>query len=115
MLVEHDPPANGSRQAALLYAVGGIRELSGFDGWGTSVLGDNRSFSQDSYDFWPVPRDAIFGRTVLIYWPLDESAFLAPTLRASRGADSDYAGPACKRDFPRSAHDSGAPTEGPRS
>ena len=34
------------------------------------VLGDNRSFSQDSRAFGPVPRDAIFGRAVLIYWPL---------------------------------------------
>jgi signal peptidase I len=33
------------------------------------VLGDNRSFSQDSRDFGPVPRAAIFGRVVLIYWP----------------------------------------------
>ena len=34
------------------------------------VLGDNRSESQDSRDFGPVPRDAIFGRVFLIYWPL---------------------------------------------
>jgi signal peptidase I len=33
------------------------------------VLGDNRSFSQDSRDFGPVPRAAIFGRVFLIYWP----------------------------------------------
>ena len=37
------------------------------------VLGDNRSFAQDSRAFGPVPRDAIFGRTVLIYWPLGRS------------------------------------------
>jgi signal peptidase I len=34
------------------------------------VLGDNRIFSQDSRDFGAVPRDAIFARTFLIYWPL---------------------------------------------
>jgi signal peptidase I len=34
------------------------------------VLGDNRTYSQDSRDFGPVPRDAIFARTVLVYWPL---------------------------------------------
>lgn len=34
------------------------------------VLGDNRIFSQDSRAFGPVPRDAIFGRVVLTYWPL---------------------------------------------
>jgi signal peptidase I len=34
------------------------------------VLGDNRSFSQDSRAFGPVPRDAIWARVVLIYWPL---------------------------------------------
>jgi len=34
------------------------------------VLGDNRTFSQDSRDFGPVRRNAIFARTVLIYWPL---------------------------------------------
>ena len=35
------------------------------------VLGDNRTFSQDSRDFGSVPRNAIFARTILVLWPLD--------------------------------------------
>lgn len=35
------------------------------------VLGDNRSHSQDSREFGPVPRSAIYSRAVLIVWPLD--------------------------------------------
>ena len=34
------------------------------------VLGDNRSAAQDSRVFGAVPRDAIFGRAFLVYWPL---------------------------------------------
>ena len=34
------------------------------------VLGDNRSASQDSRVFGPVPRKAIYARIVLIFWPL---------------------------------------------
>jgi signal peptidase I len=34
------------------------------------VLGDNRSASQDSRVFGPVPRKAIFARVVLVFWPL---------------------------------------------
>lgn len=33
------------------------------------VLGDNRSASQDSRDFGPVPRGAIYARAVLVLWP----------------------------------------------
>lgn len=33
------------------------------------VLGDNRSYAQDSRSFGLVPRDAIFARLVLIVWP----------------------------------------------
>ena len=34
------------------------------------VLGDNRTSSQDSRNFGPVPRGAIFGRVLLVGWPL---------------------------------------------
>ena len=33
------------------------------------LLGDNRSYSQDSRVFGPVERKAIFARVVLIFWP----------------------------------------------
>lgn len=33
------------------------------------VLGDNRSYAQDSRSFGLVPRDAIFARLILIAWP----------------------------------------------
>jgi signal peptidase I len=36
------------------------------------LLGDNRSSSQDSRDFGPVQRNAIFGRVFLVYWPLGD-------------------------------------------
>jgi len=36
------------------------------------VLGDNRTASQDSRDFGAVPRNAIFGRVLLVFWPLGD-------------------------------------------
>ena len=43
------------------------------------LLGDNRSYSQDSRDFGVVPRNAIFGRVFLVYWPLGD--FGSPEIR----------------------------------
>ena len=34
------------------------------------LMGDNRSYSQDSRDFGPIPRRAIFSRVILVWWPL---------------------------------------------
>jgi signal peptidase I len=53
------------------------------------LLGDNRSYSQDSRVFGPVDRQAIFARVVLIYWP--RKRFGVPGYR-KRGTPP---GPAC--------------------
>ena len=45
------------------------------------VLGDNRSFSHDSREFGAVPRSAIFGRVILVWWPLKHVG--APGARGS--------------------------------
>ncbi|HEX7959503.1 MAG TPA: signal peptidase I [Terriglobales bacterium] len=36
------------------------------------VLGDHRSMSNDSRDFGPVSQNYIFGKAVLVYWPVDK-------------------------------------------
>ncbi|MFN4294860.1 MAG: signal peptidase I [Thermoflexales bacterium] len=36
------------------------------------IMGDNRSFSQDSRAFGPVTADKIVGRALLLYWPLSD-------------------------------------------
>ena len=36
------------------------------------VLGDHRSMSQDSREFGPVSQNYIFGKAVLVYWPVDK-------------------------------------------
>lgn len=47
------------------------------------VVGDNRSASQDSRQFGPVLRDAIFGRVFVVFWPLGD---LGPTEARHAGA-----------------------------
>lgn len=40
------------------------------------VMGDNRTNSQDSRYFGPVDTDAVTGRAMFIYWPLNDFGFL---------------------------------------
>ncbi len=40
------------------------------------VLGDNRSFSNDSRSFGPVPLENIVGRAWFSYWPVDQVGFV---------------------------------------
>ena len=40
------------------------------------VMGDHRSISSDSRDFGPVPRDLIYGKASLVYWPADGFGFV---------------------------------------
>jgi signal peptidase I len=40
------------------------------------VLGDNRSESQDSRVFGPIPRSAVVGRAILRVWPVQRASFL---------------------------------------
>jgi signal peptidase I len=35
------------------------------------VMGDHRSSSNDSRSWGPVPRAAIYGKAVFVYWPPD--------------------------------------------
>lgn len=45
------------------------------------AAGDNRNASHDSFQFGPVPLDAIDGRVAMIYWPPRRWSGLAPSPR----------------------------------
>ncbi len=53
------------------------------------VLGDNRSFSQDSRDFGLVPRGAIFGKMVFVFWPFKHLGLL-PSRKAGTPPGPGY-------------------------
>jgi len=40
------------------------------------VLGDHRNSSNDSRSWWTVQRDAIYGKAVFVYWPLNRLGLL---------------------------------------
>lgn len=40
------------------------------------VLGDHRSLSNDSREFGPVPEEYIYGKAVLVYWPMEKAGLL---------------------------------------
>lgn len=40
------------------------------------AMGDHRSISSDSRDFGPVPRDLIYGKAAVVYWPLDQAGLV---------------------------------------
>jgi len=48
------------------------------------MVGDNRAESRDSRSFGPVPRSAIVGRAVLVYWSVDPARGGAQGIRWSR-------------------------------
>lgn len=59
------------------------------------LLGDNRTYAYDSREFGPVPRDAIFAKVFLIYWPPRISGASRRGRQARRSARSPAKGPAC--------------------
>lgn len=40
------------------------------------VMGDNRTNSADSRYFGPIDRDSVFGKGLIVYWPLDHFSLL---------------------------------------